>query len=154
MLNPLDTMVHRTRALDNSILLSDARGQLLVSYITEHVTWEWQITWLAQRQCMNTTTVLSSTDYCTLQTTVLQSTRVYCTLHNTLLFPDLHYCTALQNTVLYCPLFCNLLCITALQYALLHSNIHHCTLLYSTVLNCAFLLSTLHSCTLLYITEL
>ena len=38
VLHPLDTMVHRTRALDNSNLLSDARGQLLVSYITEHVT--------------------------------------------------------------------------------------------------------------------
>ena len=50
-------MVHRTRALDNSTLLSDACGQLLVSYITEHMTWEWQITWLAQCQCINTTAV-------------------------------------------------------------------------------------------------
>ena len=29
----LDTMVHRTRALNNSTLLSDARGQLFVSYM-------------------------------------------------------------------------------------------------------------------------
>ena len=33
VLYPLDTMVHRTRALDNSTLLADARCQLLLSYM-------------------------------------------------------------------------------------------------------------------------
>ena len=51
----LGKMVHRTRALDTRLYYLTLMVNSSGLTCTEHVTCDWQITWLAQCQCVNTT---------------------------------------------------------------------------------------------------
>ena len=85
-------MVHRTRALNNSTLLSDARGQLLVSYMYRTC----DITWFAQRQCINTARTIAFSELNSMWVcyTCLRITRWLEDLNFHLHSVGLLYCTA------------------------------------------------------------